>query len=92
MHSASADDLLEFFAANVRRLRLRQGLTQEQLAEVAGLDTTYIQRIERGEANPTLRVLADVADSLGVRVPRLLQTASAQVRHRGRPPKRPSRG
>lgn len=39
------------FAANVRRLRGEQGLTQEQAAERADLDPRFYQRCEYGEAN-----------------------------------------
>lgn len=49
---------------NVRRLRLKKGLTQEQLAFEAGLDLTYVGGIERGKRNPSVLVLARLADAL----------------------------
>jgi transcriptional regulator with XRE-family HTH domain len=39
---------------NVRRLRTKKGLTQEQLAFEAKIDLTYVGGIERGERNPSL--------------------------------------
>ncbi|WP_374470727.1 helix-turn-helix domain-containing protein [Phenylobacterium sp.] len=51
---------------NVRRLRQERGLTQEQLAFEAKLDLTYVGGIERGRRNPSLLVLARLADALDV--------------------------
>ncbi len=51
--------------ANVRRIRLERGLTQEKLAFDADLDLTYVGGIERGKRNPSLLVLARLAQALG---------------------------
>lgn len=48
----------------VAELRAARGLTQEQLAEQAGLDPTYLQRIEGGRLNLTVRTLVAVATAL----------------------------
>jgi transcriptional regulator with XRE-family HTH domain len=60
------------FAAAVRRQRVALGLSQEQLAERAGLDRTYISGIERGVRNPTLATAERVAAALGVALRDLL--------------------
>lgn len=52
---------------NVRRWRLKRGLTQEQLAFEAQIDLTYLGGIERGRRNPSLMVLARIAESLQVK-------------------------
>lgn len=57
---------LEVFAGNVRRLRQAQGLTQERLAELAGLHMTDIARIEGQGRDPGVRVVVKVAYGLGV--------------------------
>ena len=57
---------------NVRRLRLQKGMTQEELAFQAEIDLTYVGGIERGKRNPSLMVLARIADALGVSLTRLL--------------------
>lgn len=57
---------LQAFAANVRRLRTEQGLTQERLAEQAGLHMTDIARIETQGRDPGVKVIAKVAYGLGV--------------------------
>lgn len=50
--------------ANVRRLRKERKLTQEQLAMETGIDLTYLGGIERGRRNPSLSVLARLAEAL----------------------------
>ncbi|HEX2202991.1 MAG TPA: helix-turn-helix transcriptional regulator [Longimicrobium sp.] len=59
-------------AANVARLRAARGLTQQELAEVAGMRQPRIAEIERGDANPRLETLARIAGALGVPVDSLL--------------------
>jgi transcriptional regulator with XRE-family HTH domain len=56
---------------NVRRLRQQKGLTQEELAFEAEIDLTYMGGIERGKRNPSLLVMARIADALAVPLPRL---------------------
>jgi transcriptional regulator with XRE-family HTH domain len=63
--------LTERFGSNIRRLRLSKNLTQEDLAEKASLDPTYISGIERGVRNPTLVSICRLASSLEVSVSRL---------------------
>lgn len=58
--------------ARIARLRARAGLTQEQLAEKAGIGASYVARIETGGRRPTLDVLGELAGALGVPVYRLL--------------------
>jgi transcriptional regulator with XRE-family HTH domain len=57
---------LHAFASNVRRLRTDRGLTQERLAELAGLHMTDIARIETLRRDPGVRVVAKIASGLGV--------------------------
>jgi transcriptional regulator with XRE-family HTH domain len=52
--------------SNVRRLRIERKLTQEQLAHDAGIDLTYVGGIERGRRNPSVKVLGQIAEALGV--------------------------
>ena len=57
---------LQRFGARVRAERERQGLSQEQLGERAGLARTYIGGVERGERNVSLLNLIRIARGLGV--------------------------
>lgn len=52
----------------IRNLRLKKGLTQEGLSEIADLDYRSIGAIERGERNVTLDALSKIAEALGVTV------------------------
>jgi transcriptional regulator with XRE-family HTH domain len=57
---------------NVRRFRRQRKLTQEQLAFEAEIDLTYMGGIERGKRNPSLLVMARIADALSVPLTKLL--------------------
>jgi transcriptional regulator with XRE-family HTH domain len=59
-------DVRKRVGGNVRRLREKQGISQEELADRAALHRTYISGVERGVRNPTIVVLEKVADALGV--------------------------
>jgi transcriptional regulator with XRE-family HTH domain len=56
--------LAERFGRAVRVERTRQGLSQEGLADLAGLDRTYISGLERGRRNPALSTVERIADAL----------------------------
>jgi transcriptional regulator with XRE-family HTH domain len=60
------------FGKAVRRARQQKKLTQEQLAFEADIDLTYVGGIERGKRNPSLMVMARIADALSVPLPKLL--------------------
>ena len=70
-----SDTLTRILSDNVVRLRHLQGLSQEELAERAGLHRTYIGSVERGERNVTLSTLEVLATALGVPVTLLLTKA-----------------
>jgi transcriptional regulator with XRE-family HTH domain len=55
-------------ARNLRLLRVRRGLSQESLAVDAGVDRTYVSRLERGLENPTVAVLARLAKAVNAEV------------------------
>lgn len=67
------------FARRVRELRLRAGLTQDQLAERAHLSVSMVQNLERltHAGNPRLTTLWSLAEALGVDAGELLTEASA---------------
>lgn len=60
--------------ANVLRLRVERGLTQEQLAVDAGIDVTHLRTIEKLDGNPTVKTLAGLATALGVLPADLFET------------------
>ena len=59
------DKTLSTLGLNVRERREARELTQEKLAERAGLDATYISGIERGLRNPGIKNVAKLAKALG---------------------------
>jgi transcriptional regulator with XRE-family HTH domain len=65
-------DWRDIVGKNVRKFRLQKGLTQEELAFAAKIDLTYVGGIERGRRNPSLLVMARVAEALSVPLQRLL--------------------
>ncbi len=58
-------NLSNHFGTAVRQHRELVRLSQEELADRAGLDRTYVSGIERGRRNPTLKVQQQLADALG---------------------------
>lgn len=59
-------DAKQILAANLRALRLSIGISQEELAERAGLHRTYVSSVERGQRNVTLENIFCLAYALGV--------------------------
>jgi len=60
----SKGPVLVLFGEKVRRMRLRLGLSQEELAHHCGLHRTYIGGVERGERNLGLHNVARIARAL----------------------------
>jgi transcriptional regulator with XRE-family HTH domain len=63
------------FGAVTRKHRLSACVSQELLAERAGLHPTYISMVERGLRNPTLDVAARIAHGLGASLHKLVEEA-----------------
>lgn len=70
--TAPESRLVKVFAGNVRRLRKERGLSQEELAEAAGVHRTYVGMIERSEKNVTIYNIERLALALNVRPGSLL--------------------
>ena len=71
------DPVLAALGQNVRQRREDRTLTQEKLAEKAGLDPTYISGIERGLRNPGIRNVARLAKALGLTTATLCEGVDA---------------
>jgi transcriptional regulator with XRE-family HTH domain len=70
--SFSGNPALVGLGAAIRAARLAHGLSQEALAELAGIDRSYMGGIERGEHNLAIMNLLKIADALGVKASALL--------------------
>ncbi|MEQ9190981.1 MAG: helix-turn-helix transcriptional regulator [Alphaproteobacteria bacterium] len=64
----------------MRRARQHKAWSQEDLAFECGLHRTYISGIERGVRNPTVLILAKIADALGVEPSGLFKSDSKHRR------------
>lgn len=64
--------ILEKFGQKVRDERLKQNLSQEELANKAGVHRTYIGMIERAEKNITLANIEKISKALGISISTLL--------------------
>jgi transcriptional regulator with XRE-family HTH domain len=76
---------LQYIAGNAKKLRIKAGLTQEQLGEKAGIDPRYVQDVERARSNISMAVFIGLAEALGVAPSRLLRPADLPHARPGRP-------
>lgn len=70
------DPLLRDIGARVRYCREKRQWTQEDLAERAELDRSYIAGIEAGLRNPSIKAVAKIARGLGLTLSALLETVT----------------
>ena len=66
-------DLRHVFAANLRRLRHAKGLSQENLAYEAGVNRTYLSKLEKGASYAGLEIIGKLAKVLEVEPAELLR-------------------
>lgn len=69
----------------IRKLRKEKGLTQEQLAELVGVEPRHISRVEGGYSSPSVERLAVMADVLEVPIKELfnfMQLSDSEIRLR----------
>ena len=72
------------FGETVRVIRLERGWSQEDLAELADVDRTYVSGLERGVRNPALSTQARVVDALGLDMSTSWQRAEKNRRRSSR--------
>jgi transcriptional regulator with XRE-family HTH domain len=61
-------DVQKAVGLRIKAARGKRGLTQDQLAELAGLNRVHLYRIETGQQSMTLRTLKIIADALTVKM------------------------
>jgi transcriptional regulator with XRE-family HTH domain len=74
---ATHDPVLSALGRNVRRRRETIDISQDKLAEKAGLDQTYISGIECGHRNPGIKNVAKLAKALGIKTSELCMGVDA---------------
>ena len=65
--------LKDIFSNNVRKYRIERNLSQEKLAEIAGVHRTYIGSVERGERNITINVMEKICNALNMNITNFFQ-------------------
>jgi transcriptional regulator with XRE-family HTH domain len=76
-------DLKEVMAVNLRRIRHVKKMTQEELADGAGLSVRYVGAIERADVSASVSVLGRIAEALGVEATDLIKRTAVHP-HRAR--------
>ena len=69
----SETQVLRELAERIKTLREAQGWTQEQFAERAAMQRSYLADLELGRRNPSVRTLVKVANAFGIAVSELLE-------------------
>lgn len=64
---------LDQLGDKIERERKKRNLSQEDLASSSSIDQTYLARIERGKANPTLKVMYKIARGMRIKLYELFQ-------------------
>lgn len=75
LSSRRRDPSLLALGTALRQLRLEQGISQEMLALVAGVDRSYVGRVERGDNNVAVLTLLRLAEPLGLRASAVMARA-----------------
>ena len=68
VNEMKTDERMIAFGKRVREVRKSKGISQERLAEMAGIDRSYMGNIERGEKNITLKKAYEVCDALDIKI------------------------
>ena len=76
------DDLVAIFGVNLKAARLKQGLTQAQLAERAGLLQQYVSLVETGKQNVTLTTAQTLARVVHQNVSEMLRGTAPRRRRK----------
>ena len=73
-------DIRVRFGKRLRYLRKQRGWTQAEMADVLGLDRSYVGEIEQGKRNPCLLNLGIIADGLEISLPQLFSHMTLTVK------------
>jgi transcriptional regulator with XRE-family HTH domain len=65
-------EMIKAISTNLKNIRFKKNLTQEQVAEIAGINAKYLGEIERGEKNPTALIISRLSEALQVPICEIL--------------------
>lgn len=71
MNESTDQEKLAVFGKNLKLLRARQNISQEEFADKTKLDRTYISGLERGKRNPSFLTLIKLAKTLNIPIEKL---------------------
>lgn len=74
-------DISALFGEVLQRYRAGAGITQEELALRAGVDRTFVSRLERGVRQPTITTLINLAEALNVSAADLVRETERAHQH-----------
>ncbi len=60
------EDIKLAFGKRVKELRLQKGISQEKLANIAGVDRTYMTQVENGKRNLTIEKIRQICKGLDI--------------------------
>ena len=86
--STGTETLADAVGRRLRTLRAAAGLSQERLAEKAGVHSTYIGQVERGQKNVTIDSLSRIIKPLGVSLSEFFETFDDSSKPHDNPPHR----
>jgi transcriptional regulator with XRE-family HTH domain len=78
--AVSETQVLRLLAQRIKSLRLAQGWTQEEFAERASMQRSYLADLELGRRNPSVRTLVKLANAFGIAVPDLFRSDTSKAR------------
>jgi transcriptional regulator with XRE-family HTH domain len=76
-HGQSMPNIYALLGSRVREERKSRHLTQQELADAAGMDTAHLSRIESGKAVPSINMAKKLADALGLPIAALFSDIPA---------------
>ena len=84
MASMEIKDINQIFGGVLRRYRSEKNISQEELAFQAGVDRTFVSRLERGIGQPTITTLIGLGQALGVSAADLVRETEKEYLHQDR--------
>lgn len=78
MADSASTDIGSIFGGVLQRHRGKAGLSQEELAFRAGIDRTFVSRLERGIRQPTITTLIGLAEALGISATDLVKETESE--------------
>lgn len=77
-------ELAQLISIKMRNQRIIHGLSQEELANESGIDRAYVGQVERCEKNITVKTLAKIANSFGLKIHEFLDFSDIIKENKGK--------